>query len=114
MARIWREKLRKHEDPRLSFSTPEFREAQRIFTENFKKNFGRPVEWALVRKYPWSTPTLEKLDLCCNKLGGTITNDILKEWARRECTRGFKRKLHARNIGTDVAATRKRRPPHRR
>lgn len=55
--------LRKHEDPRLSFSTPEFREAQRIFTENFKKNFGRPVEWALVRKYPWSTPTLEKLEV---------------------------------------------------
>ena len=31
--------------------------------ENFKKNFGRPVEWALVRKYPWSTPTLEKLEV---------------------------------------------------
>jgi hypothetical protein len=27
---------RKHEDPRLSFSTPEFKEASRIFTENFK------------------------------------------------------------------------------
>ena len=27
---------RKNEDPRLSFSTPEFKEAQRVFTENFK------------------------------------------------------------------------------
>ena len=28
--------MRKHEDPRLSFATPEFREAQRVFTDNFK------------------------------------------------------------------------------
>lgn len=27
---------RQHEDPRLSFSTPEFKEAQRIFTDNLK------------------------------------------------------------------------------
>merc|ERR1711920_445709 len=33
------EEMRKHEDPRLSFSTPEFREAQRVFTENFKVLF---------------------------------------------------------------------------
>jgi hypothetical protein len=55
--------MRKFEDPRLSFSTPEFRESQRIFTENFKKNFGKPVEWGLVKKYPWSTATLQKLDV---------------------------------------------------
>lgn len=30
------EDMRKNEDPRLSFSTPEFKEAQRIFTDNFK------------------------------------------------------------------------------
>ncbi len=30
------EEMRKNEDPRLSFSTPEFKEAQRIFTDNFK------------------------------------------------------------------------------
>ena len=30
--------LKKNEDPRLSFSTPEFKEAQRIFTDNFKVN----------------------------------------------------------------------------
>ena len=30
------EEMRKNEDPRLSFSTPEFKEAQRIFTEGFK------------------------------------------------------------------------------
>ena len=28
--------MRKNEDPRLSFSTPEFKEAQRIFTDAFK------------------------------------------------------------------------------
>lgn len=28
--------MRKNEDPRLSFSTPEFKEAQRIFTDGFK------------------------------------------------------------------------------
>merc|ERR1712159_201993 len=56
------EDLRKHEDPRLSFSTPEFREAQRIFTDNFKKNFGKPVEWAFVKKREWSKPQLVKLD----------------------------------------------------
>ncbi len=56
------EDLRKHEDPRLSFSTPEFREAQRIFTDNFKKNFGKPVEWAFVKKHEWSKPQLVKLD----------------------------------------------------
>ncbi len=103
------EEMRKNEDPRLSFSTPEFKEAQRIFTDNFKvsaealvrgrsnaraaaaclhtpwadgrtwnpkqtqlpdnpdmrlyqKNFGRPVEWALVKDHAWSTPQLRKLD----------------------------------------------------
>ena len=30
------EDLRKNEDPRLSFATPEFKEAQRAFTERFK------------------------------------------------------------------------------
>ena len=30
------EEMRKNEDPRLSFSTPEFKEAQRSFTEGFK------------------------------------------------------------------------------
>ena len=28
--------IRKNEDPRLSFSTPEFKEAQRVFTDSFK------------------------------------------------------------------------------
>lgn len=55
-------KMQENEDPRLSFATPEFREAQRVFTENYKKNFGRPVEWGLVKKYPWSQAHLVKLD----------------------------------------------------
>lgn len=33
------EEMRKNEDPRLSFSTPEFKEAQRVFTDNFKVRF---------------------------------------------------------------------------
>jgi len=56
------EELRKHEDPRLSFSTPEFREAQRVFTDNFKKNFGKPVEYGFVKKHEWSKPQLVKLE----------------------------------------------------
>ncbi|KAK9834518.1 hypothetical protein WJX74_003536 [Apatococcus lobatus] len=56
------EQQRKNEDPRLSFSTPEFKEAQRKFTEGFKNNFGRPVEWAMEKDFPWSTPQLRKLD----------------------------------------------------
>ena len=30
------EEIRNNEDPRLSFATPEFKEAQRTFTERFK------------------------------------------------------------------------------
>jgi hypothetical protein len=30
------QELKRMEDPRLSFSTPEFKEAQRVFTDNFK------------------------------------------------------------------------------
>uniref|UniRef100_A0A7S0V204 Uncharacterized protein n=1 Tax=Polytomella parva TaxID=51329 RepID=A0A7S0V204_9CHLO len=56
------EEERSREDPRLTFSTPEFKEAQRVFTDNFKKNFGRPVEWELVREFPWSTPTLRRIE----------------------------------------------------
>ncbi|CAG9463670.1 unnamed protein product [Pedinophyceae sp. YPF-701] len=56
------EKQQRFEDPRLSFATPEFREAQRHFTDAFKKNFNRPVEYAMVKDFPWSTPALRKLD----------------------------------------------------
>lgn len=55
-------KQRKHEDPRLSFSTPEYKDFSRKFTEQFKKNFGKPIEWGLVKRYPWSVPQLEKLE----------------------------------------------------
>ena len=109
------EDMRKNEDPRLSFSTPEFKEAQRIFTDGFKvseqaplrfrrpqplrgrplgahnldtrefaysrilllyvllypqKNFGKPVEWALVKDHAWSTPQLRKLDKPVSAVGG--------------------------------------------
>ncbi len=55
------EDMRKNEDPRLSFSTPEFKEAQRTFTDGFKKNFGKPITYGLVKDYAWSTPQLRKL-----------------------------------------------------
>ena len=70
------EDLRKHEDPRLSFSTPEFREAQRIFTDNFKKNFGKPVEWAFVKKHAWSKPQLVKLDKPVRASRGDLPHTI--------------------------------------
>ena len=56
-------KLRKHEDPRMSFNTPEFKEFSRKFTENFKRNFGKPIEWGMVKKYQWSEPQLQRLDV---------------------------------------------------
>lgn len=34
-----------------------------------QRNFGRPVEWALVREYPWSTPQLRKLDVPLDTAG---------------------------------------------
>ncbi|KAK9829440.1 hypothetical protein WJX72_005885 [[Myrmecia] bisecta] len=57
------EEMRKNEDPRLSFSTPEFKEAQRLFTDGFKKNWGKPVEWGLVKDHPWSSAQLRKLEV---------------------------------------------------
>ena len=57
------ERQRKHEDPRLSFTTPEYKEFSRKFTDNFKKNFGRAIEWGMVRRYPWSSPQLVRLDV---------------------------------------------------
>ena len=28
-----------------------------------QKNFDRPVEWGMIKDYPWSTPQLRKLDV---------------------------------------------------
>ena len=28
-----------------------------------QKNFGKPVEWGMVKDHPWSTPQLRKLDM---------------------------------------------------
>lgn len=77
-------KQRKHEDPRLSFSTPEFKEFSRRFTDNFKKNFGKPIEWGLIKRYPWSQPQLEKLEVPVDHEGNPWPLDkegkpILKE-----------------------------------
>lgn len=33
-----------------------------MITNRPQKNFGKPVEWALVKDYAWSTPQLRKLD----------------------------------------------------
>jgi hypothetical protein len=47
LASCWRqlEEMRKNEDPRLSFSTPEFKEAQRIFTGGLKVIGIDPTVW---------------------------------------------------------------------
>ena len=31
-----------------------------------QKNFDRPVEWGMIKDYPWSTPQLRKLDVPVN------------------------------------------------
>ena len=58
--------MRKNEDPRLSFSTPEFKEAQRTFTDGFKVEASlmqaRRQEMVLV------TPVLASV---CNRCKGT-------------------------------------------
>jgi len=33
-----------------------------LSTKRVQKNFGRPVEWALVQDYPWSAPQLRKVE----------------------------------------------------
>jgi len=49
----------KHAAPFLAFILSNFACPQ--------KNFGRPVEWAMVKDYAWSTPQLRKLDVpVCN------------------------------------------------
>ena len=77
-------KQRKHEDPRMSFSTPEYKDFSRRFTEGFKKNFGKPIEWGLVKRYPWSQPQLMRLDVPLDHEGNPWPLDekgkpILKE-----------------------------------
>eukprot|EP01024_Parvocaulis_polyphysoides_P048891 TRINITY_DN468_c0_g2_i5.p3 TRINITY_DN468_c0_g2~~TRINITY_DN468_c0_g2_i5.p3 ORF type:complete len:123 (-),score=17.94 TRINITY_DN468_c0_g2_i5:818-1162(-) len=66
------EELTKNEDPRISFTTPEFKEAQRVFSENLKKNFGKPIEYAMVKDHPWSTPQLRKLEVPIDVNGNPI------------------------------------------
>lgn len=49
------------EDPRLSFSTPAFKQASAQFAQAFRDNFGRPAEYALVKDHAWSAPALRKV-----------------------------------------------------
>jgi len=90
------EKSRKYEDPRLSFSTPEFKEAQRKFQARFNVNFDRPIEFGMVKKYPWSTPTLQRLDVPVDVDGNPWPLDengkpILKEGVDMEPSKEFER-----------------------
>jgi hypothetical protein len=39
-----------------------YKDFSRKFTEGFKKNFGKPIEWGLVKRYPWSQPQLMHLE----------------------------------------------------
>lgn len=36
--------------------------SQLLLYIGLQKNFGKPVEWALVKDHAWSTPQLRKLD----------------------------------------------------
>ncbi len=63
-----------------------------------QRNFGRPVEWALVRDYPWSTPTLRKLEqpvrmYGCRTLGPRVPNHAvgvtLAEWGLHALVRDY-------------------------
>lgn len=44
-----------------------------------QKNFGKPVEWALVKDYAWSTPQLRKLDKPVRGEGG------IEFWLEERC-----------------------------
>lgn len=52
-----------HRHSRAHSSQLPIREAARARPPSpLQKNFGRPVEYALVKDYDWSTPQLRKLD----------------------------------------------------
>jgi len=72
------EEMRKNEDPRLSFSTPEFKEAQRIFTDGFKVLLCHAT-WVLHFKHPPPYPTfLSLLSTCPNILHNSYRMHTLK------------------------------------
>jgi hypothetical protein len=56
------QEMRRDEDPRLSFSTPEFKEAQRVFTDNFKvRGVGAPLPAAgYMRQRAAASPALQR------------------------------------------------------
>lgn len=70
------EEARADQDPRLTFTTPEFKAAQRTFAANLavrcrgspspprvttpQNNFGKKTEWVMVQEHPWSVPRLAK------------------------------------------------------
>ncbi len=70
------EEIRKNEDPRLSFATPEFKEAQRTFTEHFKVGQNTmpraeqhaaapPKGWPLFTTLRGASCTLQSIELLC-------------------------------------------------
>lgn len=56
------EEARKHEDPRMSFVSSEFKDAQRKFQQAHKNNFGRPRMYVKYKEFPWSEPVLRRID----------------------------------------------------
>ena len=43
-----------------------------------QKNFDRPVEWGMIKDYPWSTPQLRKLDVSvCPQ---PIQSPVMQQW----------------------------------
>ena len=67
-----------------------------IFISRAQKNFGRPIEYGMVKKYPWSTPTLQKLEVPVDVDGNPWPldengNPILKEGVDMEPSKQFER-----------------------
>ena len=52
---------RKHEDPRLSFSTPEYKEFSASSPITSRRTSADPSS-GTVKRFPWSIPQLEKLE----------------------------------------------------
>ena len=47
-----------------------------------QKNFDRPVEWGMIKDYPWSTPQLRKLDVpvCTQPIQSPVTQQAKRSW----------------------------------
>jgi hypothetical protein len=71
--------LRKTEDPRLSFSTPEFKDAQRTFTDNFKVVSDWTDSGQRIAPHAWTLRLHARLLLICS---ATLVARWSGRWSR--------------------------------